>query len=103
MSRQKLFIYWRCDPADEAEALRAAAQMQGTLRLQHPGLQTRLYRRTGDTAGDGTVMERYAMDATDVDAALWAAIEAAAVSALSAWCRGPRHVEAFEVVEPSAD
>lgn len=98
MRRQELFIYWRCDPADEAGALKAAAQMQSTLLAHHPGLQARLYRRRGDAASDGTVMESYAVNAECFDPALMAVIDAMALTALTRWCRGPRHAEWFEYV-----
>lgn len=103
MSRPELFIYWRCDRATEAEALKAAAQMQTALRAQHPGLQARLYRRTETTAEYSTLMETYAVAGAAFDPAVVAAIDAAAATALGRWCQGQRHVERFETVSVDPD
>lgn len=102
MSPQELFIYWRCDPAHDAEAVTAAARMQSTLRTQHPGLQTRLYRRSEAGVGHSTLMESYAAPAVGITPATVAAIDAAA-AALNRWCQGRRHLEWFEPVSTDPD
>ncbi len=92
---RELFIYWRSASQVAAAAEAAAAALQEALRRQHPGLVTRLYRRTDAAGADATLMETYAHPA-GIDAALQAAIEQTAAPALRAWCRCPRHLEVFE-------
>jgi len=94
---RELFVYWKLDAGRAEGAAAAVAAMQAELMRAHPGLQSRVYRRS-DTRGDiATLMETYAnADEAGVGAAWQAAIEAAAARHLADWCAGPRHVEAFE-------
>ncbi len=92
---RELFIYWHTGADEAAAAVEAATRLQRELRLQHPGLQARLYRRADDKPGCATLMEVYARPPLGVDAALEAAISAAA-AALGAHGDGARHVEAFD-------
>lgn len=100
--RRELFVYWRVASAMAGEAHAAATALQSALRAAHPGLQARLLRRgDGPVAGAETWMETYALPSSPggVDAALQAAIEAAAAAALAVFIDGARHVEAFEVAD----
>lgn len=92
---RELFVYWHARSDEAAAALDAAARLQRQLRQQHAGLQARLYRRADDKPGCTTWMEVYARPPQGVDAALEAAIAAAAAT-LGAHGAGPRHVEAFD-------
>lgn len=96
---RELYVYYRA-PAHQADRVQAAVTaMQDRLRLDVPGLQARLLRRTDLATGQDTWMETYALlpSATGdgVSPALGEHIEQLA----SSWqhlCRGPRHSEAFE-------
>jgi hypothetical protein len=108
---RELFIYYRLTAGAPTAAVAAAvATFQTTLRAAHPGLRTRVLRRPVTPQQDGqTWMETYAFDdgagaagatgvvaTAGISAALQAEIEQLAVSALSTWLAGPRHVEVFE-------
>ena len=97
-SRQ-LFVYWRLREADLAVALQAAQRLHEQLRQRHPGLHCSLFQRA-DTGADGllTLMETYASATVieGIDAALQAAIAAAAEAALGAFRCGARHLEVFD-------
>jgi hypothetical protein len=94
---RELFVYWKLDAARAEGAAATTAGMQSELLQAHPALQARVYRRS-DTRGEvATLMETYASsDPAGVGPDLQAAIEAAAGRHLTAWCTGPRHVEAFD-------
>lgn len=90
----ELYVYYRAPTAaDESLALAIGAAQRG-LEARHPGLRSRLLRRPEPTNGQTTWMETY-RHAEGVDAALEAAIDAAAQFALQGLGAGERHVERF--------
>lgn len=95
----ELYIYFRAS-ANHAEAVQAAVTaMQSRLRAEFPGLQARLLRRTGASAGHDTWMETYAMAPTAGAVVVDDALGATLAQRAAAWCdllEGPRHVEVFE-------
>ncbi len=93
-----LFVYWRCDAADSAEALRDAAAWLAAARRDHPGLTTRLYRRDDPTRSRVTVMETYSA-ARGIDPALDTVLVTAAATALGRYALDGRHVERFDAVD----
>ena len=110
MSRE-LFIYWRVAPHALAEAVSAIQAWQAGLRVRHPGLQTRLYRRSDTAESDATVMETYALQGAEqidgalpladgIDDALHRAIVEQGAGVAAPWCLGTRHVEVFEPLAP---
>lgn len=94
----ELFIYWRVAPEALADAGLAMQAWQAGLCAAHPGLQTRLYRRTDAAEGQATLMETYAWPGGGIDEALHRAIVEQGAEAAAAWCVGKRHVEVFEAL-----
>jgi Domain of unknown function (DUF4936) len=98
---RELFVYYRVAAHATAAAQVSVLTMQARLRRAHPALVARLLFREEVSGGpDGpTWMETYAMDTArvdaDIDPALQAAIESAAVEALGPGLIGPRHTEVF--------
>lgn len=95
---RELYVYYRVPRATVVSAHAAVTAAQAALRADHPGLLARLLRRDGALPADAqTWMETYTrpVSAAGVDAALQAAIDAAAAPLL-AFIDGPRHVEAFD-------
>jgi len=101
MAARELFVWYRVR-RERADATRAAVVVaQSRLRSEWPGLKARLLVR--DDGETSTWMETYsrpargAVDASGIDAAIEAAIAAAALP-LDRLVDGARHVEAFDVV-----
>jgi len=97
----ELYIYYRVEEISAAAAWAVVRDFQQRLCAAHPGLQARLLRRPEIVEEQQTWMETYRFEAAahgrpprGVDAALQAAIEAAALP-LSRFVRGPRHPERF--------
>ncbi|MGL6109263.1 MAG: DUF4936 family protein [Rubrivivax sp.] len=100
MGRRQLFIYWRVAAADLPATMQAARDLQGRLRLRHPGLCAGLYLRSDSAASDATLMETYGLESGDgVDAVLQQHIEEAGAAALAPWLFGARHVEVFDACD----
>ena len=103
---RELFVWYRMD-VDKADRVRVEVDaMQRALEAQCPGLRARLLVRA-DAPGPQTWMETYALgnvatsdDATQIDDAMQARIEAAAAP-IRHWIDGDRHVERFEVIDPA--
>ena len=103
-----LFIWWRVDAAQAADARRCAQALQQRLCQQHPGLQAQLLLRDDEPDGAGaprpsalTLMETYSA-AGGVDAALQQAIAALAAQLLPPALLAARHVEVFTLLAPDA-
>jgi len=90
MSR-RIYVYYRIAQADLNAVREKVLALQASLCTDHAGLRAELLRRPESAEGQLTLMETYACE-HGIDAALQAAIEAAASQAGLA---GPRHVEAF--------
>jgi len=88
------YVYFRVAAADVEAAVTAIVSMQAALRARHAALRAELLRRPAADDGLVTLMEVYGFAAGHDTAAI--AAEAAAASAR--WCRGTRHVEAFDTL-----
>ncbi len=103
MAGRELFVYWRLAPHEVGAARAALQAWQQALVQDWPGLVARLYLRADDgsagSAGDATLMETYARDG-GIAPGLQADIVAGGLQVTARWCRGPRHVEVFEPIEP---
>ena len=103
---RELFVWYRV-AVDQAERVRVEVDaMQRALEAQCPDLRARLLIRD-DAPGPQTWMETYAfgdvatsVDATRIDDAMQARIEAAAAP-IRHLLDGDRHVERFEVIGPA--
>ncbi|MDQ6628852.1 MAG: DUF4936 family protein [Pseudomonadota bacterium] len=101
---RELYIYYRVRSSATAEAKQAVAAMQRELRASHPGLQTRLLRRSEQAPASETWMEVYASNCTAEAVVIGAAFEAeleTRAEALAEFTDGQRHTERFEPFEPS--
>lgn len=104
---RELYIYYRVPVRLAAALLEQVTRMQDDLGSHHPGLKSRLLRRadalspatSGAALAEETWMEIY-MHPQGIDAALQAAIEAAAREQLT--LPGARHIEVFEPYPPCA-
>ena len=99
--RTELYVYYRVAQPGWRAALQAVLAFQQRLRSEHPGLATRVLRRSAERGDSVTLMEIYSFDAGEcegLDLALQAHIEAAA-SALAPWLVSPRQVETFETLD----
>lgn len=94
---RRLYVYYRVAEAQLAVVVEAVRAMQARLCRDHPGLEARLLRRPDVRDGEVTVMETYA-HVDGVDAALQAAIAAAAATSLPPGLAAGRHVEVFEAL-----
>ena len=92
-----LFIYWRVQPGREAQAIEAVSAWQAELRVQHPDLQVRLYRKADAISDAVTLMETY-LSSPELNTALANTIERASEVALQPWAQGLRHVERFDAL-----
>jgi hypothetical protein len=88
---RRIYVYYRIAQADLGAVRDKVLALQASLCADHAGLRAELLRRPEAAEGQLTLMETYACG-HGIDAALQAAIEAAASQAGLA---GPRHVEAF--------
>ncbi len=95
MADRELFIYWRVQPGQLAQAMAAAASWQALQRAAWPALQARLYRRADEPDAAPTLMETYAAPG-GIDAAWQQRLVTQGELALQPWCQGARHVEVFE-------
>jgi hypothetical protein len=99
--RGELFVYYRVARASWPAALQSVLNFQQRLRDQHPGLATRVLRRSGEQADAVTLMEIYAFDDgrhRGIDPALQSRIEEAA-AALTPMLSGPRQIEVFDALD----
>lgn len=96
---RELYVYYRA-PAHQADQLQAAVTaMHDRLRLDVPGLQARLLRRTDQSTGLDTWMETYALLPSAAGVGVGPALGERIEQLASPWqhlCNGPRHTEAFE-------
>jgi hypothetical protein len=103
LGKRQLFLYWRVTSADARVAMRAMRDLQRQLQGQYRGLRAGLYLRSELSAGEATLMETYAIDATQavqgLDVGVQRHIEQAGAALLQPWLRGTRHVEVFEACE----
>lgn len=100
-SRSELYVYYRVAPADAQAALQTVNRFQQRLREQHPGLATRVLRRSGERSDGVTLMEIYAFDdgrSMGIDPALRSRIEEAA-AALTPLLSSPRRTEVFDALD----
>ena len=88
---RRIYVYYRIAQTDLYAVRETVQALQARLCADHAGLRAELLRRPEAAEGQLTLMETYACE-QGIDAALQAAIEAAASHAGLA---GPRHVEAF--------
>ena len=88
---RRIYVYYRIAQADLDAMREKVLALQARLCADHAGLRAELLRRPEAAEGQLTLMEIYVCE-QGIDAALQAAIEAAASYAGLA---GPRHVEAF--------
>jgi hypothetical protein len=88
---RRIYVYYRIAQADLDAVREKVLALQARLCADHAGLRAELLRRPEAAEGQLTLMEIYVCE-QGIDAALQAAIEAAASYAGLA---GPRHVEAF--------
>lgn len=94
-----LFIYWKVAPDDLAGALAAARAFQAGLPQRHPSLAAGLYQRAESGAVVVTLMETYTQ-LGGLNPAVALEIVQEAQAALGSWCKGLRHVETFEHLQP---
>jgi hypothetical protein len=100
-SRRELFVYYRVAQSNVQAALRVVRTFQQRLRQQHPGLATRVLRRSGGGDGDVTLMEIYTFHGGGIrgtDSALQTRIEAAA-AVLTPLLASPRQIESFDSLD----
>jgi hypothetical protein len=100
MPGHELYVYYRLLPDQAAAAVLEIQQLQQSLRLQLPGLQTQCLARVEMAQQSQTWMEIYRHPEGLCDAAQ-ALIEAAG----QGWPKarmGPRHTEVFDAL-PTAD
>jgi len=100
-NRIELYVYYRVAQASWRVALQTVLQFQQRLREAHPGLATRVLRRSAERGESVTLMEIYSFDhgeGRSIDPALQARIEEAA-SALAPWLAGPRQAETFDALD----
>jgi len=92
----ELYVYYKLEPAQAEAALAAFRQLQSALRLQLPGLQSRLLQRPVAAGAQQTWMEVHSwpQGATPPDG--WQALVEAEARALPG---SLRHVEVFEPLE----
>ena len=88
---RRIYVYYRIAQADLDAVREKVLALQARLCADHAGLRAELLRRPEAAEGQLTLMEIYVCE-QGIDAALQAAIEAAASYAGLA---GQRHVEAF--------
>ncbi|MBT9459414.1 MAG: DUF4936 family protein [Burkholderiaceae bacterium] len=90
---QELYVYYKLEPAQAEAALAAFRQLQAALRLQLPGLNSRLLKRPVASGTQQTWMEVHSwpQGATPPDG--WQGLIAAEAQALPG---GQRHIEVFE-------
>jgi hypothetical protein len=88
---RRIYVYYRIAQADLDAVREKVLALQARLCADHAGLRAELLRRPEAAEGQLTLMEIYVCE-QGIDAALQAAIEAAASYAGLA---GPRHLEAF--------
>lgn len=93
-----LYIYYRVADAHAAQLAPRVLAMQAALAAQH-GIAGQLKRRPESADGRQTWMEVYPATGAGFDAALHAAVHAAALSEL---IDGPRHTEVFTDLRPCA-
>lgn len=100
-SRSELFVYYRVAQSDMQAALAVVHAFQLRLREQHPGLATRLLRRSDERDTDVTLMEIYAFDQggiRGIETALQTRIEAAA-TVLTPLMVSARRIESFDSLD----
>lgn len=98
-SRSELYVYYRV--TDAQAALQTVNRFQQRLREQHPGLVTRVLRRSRERRDGVTLMEIYAFDdgrSVGLDPALHSRIEEAA-AALTPLLSSPRQTEVFDALD----
>ena len=103
MASRELFVWYRVRRESADAAGTAVVALQRSLRREWPGLQARLLVR--DDGETSTWMETYSLtaggtedDRRGIDAAVEAAIAAAAAQSLDGLIEGQRHCEAFAIV-----
>jgi hypothetical protein len=97
----ELYVYYKVDAHQRAEALAAVHAAQEQVRREWPGITCRLLQRSpGDDAP--TWMEIYARDAAPLTRDDCALLEAA-LAALPPGRTGPRHGEIFSALVEAAD
>jgi hypothetical protein len=97
----ELYVYYRVAHGNWRAALQIVRQYQERLHDEHPGLTSRVLRRSDEHADGVTLMEIYSFDPagrSGVDDRLLARIEAAA-AALSPLLTSPRQVERFSTLD----
>ncbi|MBT9501083.1 MAG: DUF4936 family protein [Burkholderiaceae bacterium] len=90
---QELYVYYKLEPQQAEAALAAFRQLQAALRLQLPGLQSRLLQRPVPAGAQQTWMEVHSWPQGAAPPDGWLALIAAEAQALPG---GQRQIEVFE-------
>jgi len=99
--RTELYVYYGVAQLSWRAALQTVLEFQRRLRDEHPGLTTRVLRRSAEGGDNVTLMEIYSFDdgkSRSVHRTLRAHIDGAAVT-LAPMLTSPRQVESFDVLD----
>jgi len=90
---QELYVYYKLEPAQAEAALAAFRQLQATLKLQLPGMQSRLLQRPAAAGAQQTWMEVHSWPQVATPPDGWQDVIETLARSLPL---SQRHVEVFE-------
>lgn len=92
----ELYVYYKLETSETAAVLAAFERLRAALRLQLPGLQSRLLKRPAQAQAQQTWMEIHAWPHGVEPPPGWQALIEDLAQAMSLLLAGPRHCELFD-------